>query len=132
MKKEEKIKFANNELIAKGNLEIIDKVFDTEYIVHSGGKDYKGHNFIKRWAKQLTSAISDIKILKIEFFMQKDNSIVWQRTMKGKHIANLRGIEATNQIVEWNEMVVSRFENEKIIEEWLVSEFVGELLSKSK
>ena len=130
MTKEEKIKLANNELIEKENLEIIKETFDTEYIVHSDGKNYKGHDFIKRWAKQLNSAISDIKVLRIKFFMQSDNCIVWQRTLKGKHIADMRGIKATNQMVEWNEMVVSHFKDEKIIEEWVVSEFVGKLLSK--
>ena len=43
---------ANDELITKGNLDVIEKVFASEYIVHSGGKNYSGHEFIKKWAKQ--------------------------------------------------------------------------------
>ncbi len=32
--------------------------------------------------------------------------------------------------LKWNEMVVSRFEGDKIAEEWVVSELAGQLLLK--
>ena len=60
---EERIKFANDELIGKGNLNVIDEIFAVNYIAHAGGKDYKGHEFIKRWTRQLRSAIPDIRVV---------------------------------------------------------------------
>ncbi len=65
--KEELIKFGNNELIEKGSTDVITELFATNYVVHAEGKNYKGHGFIKRWAKQLRSAIPDIRVLKEEF-----------------------------------------------------------------
>jgi predicted ester cyclase len=50
--------------------------------------------------------------------------------LTGKHKNNLKGIPATDKKVTWTEMVVSRFENNKIIEEWVVSELAGELMLK--
>ncbi len=35
---EQTIKLGNDELIAKGNLDIIDKFITSEYIFHAGGK----------------------------------------------------------------------------------------------
>ena len=72
-----------------------------------------------------------MRVVKVEFFTEENNNIiVWQRTLKGKHINKIRGINPSKKTIKWNEMVVSRFDQNKIIEEWVVSELKGELLSK--
>jgi predicted ester cyclase len=128
--KEERIKFGNEELIGNGNLGVIDEIFATDYAVHAGDKNYKGHGFIKRWARQLRLAIPDIQVAEVKFLIQKDETIAWQRSLKGTHKVAMSGIQPTEQKVEWSEMVVSRFDSDKIAEEWVVSELAGELLSK--
>lgn len=40
----------------------------------------------------------------------------------------MMGIPASNQRVKWQEMIVSRFENDKIVEEWVVSDLAGQLM----
>jgi len=70
-------------------------------------------------------------VVKVEFRIQAGDTIAWQRTLKGTHIANMMGIPPTGQKVEWRDMVISRFDGEKIIEEGTVSELAGELLLKS-
>lgn len=129
-KNQERIKSGNDELIGKGTLDVVDDLFTTDYLVHTGGKEYKGHAFIRRWIRQLRSAIPDIKVVKIEFYIRASDTIVWQRTLCGTHKANMMGIPPTGQKVEWRDMMVSRFVGEKIAEEWAVSELAGELLSK--
>ena len=130
MNNEERIKFANDELFGQGNSDVIDEIFATDYVVHAGGKDYKGHEFIKRFVSQLRSAIPDIRVLKVEILVQAGETIVWQRTFSGTHKANMMGIPPTGQKAEWRDMVISRFDGERIAEEWAVSELAGELLSK--
>jgi predicted ester cyclase len=131
MSKEEIIRNANKELIESGNLDVIADTFTATYIAHDKNKVYEGHNFIKRWVNQLRTAISGIRVMNVEFFIQTDDTIVWQRTLKGKHNTKMWGINPSEKTITWNEMVVSRFDNEKITEEWIVSEIVGELLSKT-
>lgn len=128
--KEEIIKYANDVLITKGNLDIIDVIFTTDYIVHSGGKDYKGHKFIEQFINQIRSAIPDIEVVKVEFWIQDVNTIVWQRTLSGTHKEDMMGIPPTKKKINWRDMVISRFDGEKIAEEWTVSELAGELLLK--
>jgi predicted ester cyclase len=130
MDKKELINFANIELFEKGNFEIISEIFATNYVVHSANKNYEGHDFIKKWFKQIHKTFSNIRVVKVEFFTEENNSIVWQRTIKGKHINKIRGINPSGKNIKWNEIVVSRFDQNKIIEEWVVSELKGELLSK--
>ncbi len=128
---EEIIKLGNDELIAKGNLDIISDIFASDYVVHAGSKKYTGHEFIIKWAKQLRLAIPDIQIIKIEILNHSEDTIAWQRTLKGTHKEKMMGIAPSEQEIEWNEIIVSRFDNNKILEEWVVSEMAGHLLSKS-
>jgi len=128
--KEEKIRYALEELVEKGNLGIIDETFATDYVAHAGEKEYNGHSFIKRFAKQLRTAIPDMRVVEVKFLAQDANTIVWQRTFRGTNKVAMRGIPASGKKVKWVEMVVTRFKNEKIAEEWVVSELMGELLLK--
>jgi len=128
--KEEIIKLGNDELIAKGNFNKIDEIFASDYVVHAGNKNHTGHEFIKKWAQQLRSAIPNIQIVKIDILNQTKDTVAWQRTLKGTHQAKIMGISPSGQKIKWNEIIVSRFDSNKIQEEWLVSELAGYLLSK--
>ena len=68
--------------------------------------------------------------MKVEFLINAGNTIAWQRTLHGTHKANMMGIPSSEKKIIWNEMVVSRFEGDKIAEEWVVSELAGQLLLK--
>ncbi len=127
MNKVDHIKFAVKELFVQGNLEVVGEVFATNYVAHAGDKKYQGHDFVIKWTKQIHHAIHDIRIVDLLIICQDEQYVTWQRTLTGKHKNNLRGIPATNKKVTWNEMIVSRFENDKIMEEWVVSELAGEL-----
>ncbi len=126
--KEELIRFANNETFEKGNLDIVEEIFATDYIVHAGCKDYKKPAFVRKFAKMLRSSIPNLRVVEIEFLNKAGNTIVWQRTLSGTHKTKTKGIPPTGKRVKWRDMEVTRFENKKIAEEWTVSELAGQLL----
>ncbi len=64
-------------------MNVVDEIFSNSYVIHSGGRDLKGHEFIKRFAKQLRSAIPDIKILRIEFLIRRPRGKTNGRTNEG-------------------------------------------------
>lgn len=132
MDKLNQIKYAVDQLIGQGNLDIVDSVFSENYVAHSGDKSYNGHKFIKQFARQVRTAIPNIKIVTIEILSHSDNVITWQRTFGGTHKADLKGIPASNKKVKWYEIVVSRFDKDKIIEEWVVSDLAFQLMLKLK
>ena len=129
--KEEKIENAFEDLVIEENYEIIKEIFSDEYIAHAGRKEYKGHSFIKRYVSQLHKAIPDIQVVDIQFLTAEDNTVAWQRTLSGTNQEEMKGIPSSKKRVEWNEMVVTRFIEGKIVEEWVVSELMGELLLKA-
>jgi predicted ester cyclase len=127
---EKRIRFANDEILGKGNLDIVDEVFATDYIVHAGGKDYKGPKFVRKFVKQLRSAIPNLRVVEIEFLIQSGDTIAWRRTLSGKHEAEMKGIPPSGKKVRWKDMLVTRFDGNKISEEWTVSELAEKLLLK--
>ncbi len=124
---EERVRFANDEILGKGNLDVVDEIFATDYVVHAGGKDHKGLQFVRRFVKLLRSAIPDLRVVEVAVLIQAGDTIAWQRTLSGKNEAEMMGIPPTGQKVKWREMMVTRFDGEKIAEEWMVSELAGEL-----
>ncbi len=127
---EERVRFANDEILGKGNLGAVDEIFATDYVVHAGGKDHKGLGFVGRFAKLLRSAIPDLRVVEVAVLIQAGDTIAWQRTLSGTHEAEMRGIPPSGQKVKWRDMMVTRFDGEKIAEEWTVSELAGELVLK--
>lgn len=130
MNREDTIRYAMDQLIGHGNMEAVEAVFSTNYIAHAEDKEYKGHEFIKRYSRQLRSAIPDIRVMKIEFLCKEGNTIAWQRSFRGTHKANMMGIPPSDKKITWKEMVVTRFEGDRIAEEWVVSELAGQLMLK--
>jgi len=128
----EQIKYIADQLIGQGNLNIVDSAFSANYVAHAGEKTHNGHKFIKQFTKQVRTAIPDIKIVKIEILSHSDNVLTWQRTFSGTHKADLKGIPASNKKVKWYEIVVSRFDKDKIIEEWVSSDLAFQLMLKLK
>ncbi len=128
MNKGKQIKYAVEQLIGQGNIDIVDVIFASDYIAHAENEEHKGQEFIKRFSKLLQISIPDICVLKVESRFEENNTISWQRTLQGTHKENMMGIPASNKKVKWNEMIVSRFEGDKIAEEWIVSELMGQLL----
>jgi len=132
MERFEQINLIADQLIGQGNLNIVDTAFSADYVAHSGDKSHNGHKFIKQFTKQVRTAIPDIKIIKIEILSHSDNVLTWQRTLSGTHKADLKGIPASNRKVKWYELVVSRFEQDKIVEEWIASDLAFQLMLKQK
>ncbi len=130
MNKEKQLEFLATQLFEEGNLELIAIAFDENYVAHDGDKSYQGHKFIRQSINKLRLAIPDIKIHKIEFLSQTDDTITWQRTFIGTHKVNMQGIPASMKKVKWNDLVVTRFEGERIMEDWLVSTLAFQLMIK--
>lgn len=130
MNKEQRIKIAFSQLMVECKLDEVENLFTKGYIAHAGKKEYQGLDFIKKYIKQLHSAISGIKIVEIVFLNKSSDTITWQRTLSGINNKKMKGIPASGKRIVWTEMVVSRFEDVKISEEWIVSELMGELLLK--
>lgn len=132
MNNQSKIKFALDELLKREAFDNIGEVFSKDYIAYTDGKEFKGHSIVKRWAKELRTTFSNLKVSQLIFLSETEDIVVWQRTLKGKHTKSIKGIPASEKVIQWNELIVSKFKAGKIESEWVVSELVGKLLLKSR
>ncbi len=130
MNKEKLIGFIAKQLFEQGNVDIADTAFVEGYVAHDGGKKHTGQKFVRQFIGKLRLAIPDIKIVTIEILSQTEDTITWQRTFNGTHKTAMQGIPASMKKVKWNEMVVTRFEGERIAEDWIVSNLAFQLMIK--
>jgi len=128
--KEERIRNANQELLGKGNLELVEDVFAADYCLHAGGKTATGLDFVRKFVKQLRKSIPNVRVVDVEILMSSRDTVAWRRTLRGTHAASLKGIPASGKRVEWQDMLVSRFAGGKIAEEWAVSDLAAALMLK--
>ncbi len=128
--KGEQVRFANDEILGKGNLSVVDKIFATDYVLHAGSKDHKGLEFVRRFVNLLRSAIPDLRVVEVAVLIQAGDTIAWQRTLSGTHESDMAGIPPSGQKVKWRDVMVTRFDGEKIAEEWTVSDLAWQLALK--
>jgi predicted ester cyclase len=132
MNKTDMIRKMVKQIFEQGDVEIVDSSFVEGYVAHDGDKKHSGQKFVKQFIGKLRLAIPDLKIEKIEFLSQTEETLTWQRSFSGTHKVELQGIPASMKKVKWNEIVVTRFEGEKIAEDWLVSNLALQLMINHK
>ena len=123
---------ALNQLFEIGDMSLVNAFFDENYVAHAGEKTYNGHKFILGFVKQVRTAIPDIKLQKCKLLSENNDVLTVQKTFSGTHLSPLKGIPASGKKVKWYEISVVKFNNEKIIEEWVVSDLAAQLMLKLK
>ena len=122
---------ANKELLEKGDAEAAHEYFAQDYVVHITGQDGRGVQLVKGFVSELRSAFPDLRV-EVEVLAGNDDRIAWQRTNRATHQGPFRGFPASGRPLEWREVMVSRFEGDKIAEEWAVSDLAERLLLARK
>lgn len=123
---------ANNLLAANADLEDICVHFDNAYIAHTTGKTLLGgHKIVKGFLIGIQKAFSDIEI-SVDILMAEKDRVAWKRTWKAVQTGSYKGFPATNKKLTWSDMVVTRFENGLIVEDWLLTDLAEQLLKARK
>lgn len=123
---------ATSALFRDGQLEAISQHFAPDYLVHVTDQDLRGGPQLIRSVVELyRSAFPDLAV-EVQFFLASADTVSWQRTMRATHKGAFKGFPATGQPMVWREMVVSRFSNSLIAEEWVVTDLAERLLLARK
>ena len=120
----DRIRTANDELFHKGNLELLQEIFAPGYVFHVAGEATQaGTESLRGFVTALRKAFPDLRV-EIEILVEDGDRVAWLRTHRGTFEADLFGVTATGRPMVWQEMIVTRYEDGKIAEEWGVSDFV--------
>lgn len=107
------------EVINKGNLSALDEIAHPEYVYRSPDEELHGVNAIKDFFAMFRSAFPDLYLQIDDLVLEGDKSVNCF-TLTGTHEGDFMGIAATGNPVKVHGMVLSRFKDGKIIEEWEV------------
>jgi steroid delta-isomerase-like uncharacterized protein len=126
------IQIAASSLFEKGEIQAIGEFFSQDYVAHLAGQDYPGgHKAIQGAIAQVRQAFPELQV-EVELLVEGGDRVAWQRTLRGTQQGAYKGFPASNRQLVWRDMVVSRFENGRIVEEWVNTDLAEQLLLSRK
>ena len=126
------VQAAASNLFEKGEVESIGTYFSQDYVVHLTNQDYSGgHKIVRAAITQVRKAFLELQV-EVEILVESNDQVAWQRTLCGVQEGTYKGFPACNRQIMWRDMIVSRFEDGLIIEEWICTDLAEQLLLSRK
>ena len=127
-----RIRDANTRLLVDADLSAVEAFFTPGYRVHLTGRELTGgHAVVRRILGALHSAFDELTV-EVEVLTAAGDRIAWQRTIRGVHRERYKGFPGTGRRLVWRDMATSRFEGDRIAEEWVISDLAEQLLLARK
>ena len=98
---------------------------------------------VQRWSAlpcdRLLSELSEVKAyevehesktyqVEVEILVKTKDRVAWERTLRATHKGAFKGFPATGRPIVWRDMVISRFRNGLIAEDWVITDLAERLL----
>ncbi|MGD2067146.1 MAG: ester cyclase [Gemmatimonadota bacterium] len=126
------VRAANEALLTHGDLDAVGDFFAPGYVAHLSGRDMTGGpGAVRSFLGALRRAFRDFRV-DVEILAEGKDRIAWQRTIRATHEGPFKGFPASGLELVWRDMVVSRFEDGLIAEEWVVTDHAEQLLLARK
>jgi predicted ester cyclase len=123
---------ANRALLVDRDLDAADEFFALGYVAHGTGRDLTGGPAaVRRYVGTLLDAFEALEV-SVEVLADDGDRVAWQRTLAGAQSGGFLGFPATGRRIVWRDMLVTRFEGDKIAEEWVVTDLAAGLLQARK
>lgn len=125
------IEAANESLLVNGN-DAADRFFAPGYVAHGTGRDLTGGpDAVRRFVGMLHGAFSNLEVT-VDILAETADRVAWQRTLAGTQSGSYMGFPATGRRVVWRDMIVSRFVDGVIAEDWVVTDLAERRLLARK
>jgi predicted ester cyclase len=125
---EESVRRYFHEVIDQGRVELIEKLFHPECVMHRPGGTVAGIESVRDVAERRRDTFSQFQTQIHEIFGSGDR-VVARLTHRGvgggMWRSRLGSYDVTGKTVTWNAIAIFRFENRQIIEEWVVRDELG-------
>ena len=112
------------EILNKGNFDIVDEVFDANYVMHDAHSPVSGPDELKGLMTAYRTAFPDIRFT-VEELVAEGDKVVKRWTIRGTHNGDLMGIAPTGKKVEVTGMTMARFAGGKLVEEWEAADMLS-------
>lgn len=114
------------EIFNQGNLDAVEELFTEDYVLHDPNfpGEVRGTEGFKAYVGAFRTGLPDIQIT-VEDQVAEGDKVVTRWRTSGTHDGELMGVPATGKRVETSGIIISRFEDDKIAEEWSVVDVLG-------
>lgn len=116
----------HNEAWDEGNDALIDELIADDYVEHSTAhpQDVHGPAGFKREAEQLQAAFPDLTVTEEDSIAEGDK-VASRVTFRGTHEGEFQDLPPTGTSVEFEVMVINRFEDGQLAEAWVQVDVMG-------
>jgi steroid delta-isomerase-like uncharacterized protein len=107
-----------DEVWHKGDFSALDELFDPKFIRHDLDPALgQGRKQNEEFVRRMRSAFPDLHF-SIDDIIAKGEKVVTRYHFEGTHLGDALGFKATGKKVGYTGMLIQRFENGKIAEQW--------------
>ncbi len=106
-----------SEVYNQGNLDLVDEIYDKDFISQTPPDILKGPESIKQYASMLRSAFPDLQ-LTVEDQIAEGEKVVTRFTFTGTHKGEYMGVASTGKLVRGTGITIHRVANGKMVESW--------------
>lgn len=124
--REKLIRRYTDELWNKGNVDVIDDVFDARASIHDPSFPVDGIKGVKDQARELRASQPDLHIDVHDVLVAGDLTAS-RFTMRGTAKKEFRGLPATGKSYAMSGISVHKWQNDRIVEQWTNYDLLGAL-----
>lgn len=111
-------KRAWDEMFNQKNIAVVDELFASDYIYHGPqGHEFSGTENLKKILSHYLEAFPDLHI-DIEDLVAEGDKVASRVTMTGTHKGELQGIPPTGKEVNTTMILITRFADGMVAEDW--------------
>lgn len=123
---------ANTALLVEDRRDAIAEFFTPDHRTHLTGRELGGgHGTIRKVLGMLRRAFPELEV-EVEILLAGKDRVAWQRTLRGRHVGAYQGFPGTGRRLTWRDMFISRFQDGRIAEDWMITDLAEQLLRARK
>ena len=115
------------EIATEGNLDLVESVYAEDAVEHDPFGDANGRAEIRESIGGFIDAFEDFSAT-VEDIVADGDTVAMRVTLRGTHNREFLGIEPTGESFEVQNMVLTRVEDGRITERWVLPDALGMLM----
>ncbi len=110
----------------EGTLDALDAIIDPDFVLHdpASREDVRGIEGLRALVETYRNGLAGLRVT-IEHQLAEGDYVATRYTCRGTHEGDIMGVPATGRDVTIAGLVISRFRDGKIVEEWEISDVFG-------
>jgi steroid delta-isomerase-like uncharacterized protein len=110
----------------EGTFDSLDAIIDPDFVLHdpASPEEVRGIDGLKALIEGYREGLGDMRVT-VEQQVAEGDYVATRYTCRGTHHGDLMGLPATGREVTISSLVISRFRDGKIVEEWELSDVFG-------